>query len=104
MTDIQQVLTEEIHDIQRAWRTSKIALPNERWFTTVKLETATIEGDTITFVWRDPADGQRHGWRWHILPDALDVMMAHLDEDLETTEPTEPDEHGIRWWGVRHVL
>lgn len=99
MTDWAELLTTEILNFQRRWGDDELS-PQLRWFGTLELESAAVEGDWITFVFRDPADNTRHGWRWEVLPDRLDLFRTHLHEDLETTDPTEPDENGVRWWGV----
>lgn len=73
--------------------------PSQRWrrFATLETHSAVLEADTMTFVLRDPVDNARHGWRWEIAPDRLDLIDVHLMEELDTSEPTEPDEDGVRW-------
>lgn len=101
MTDLARTAVEEISSIQNAWRASKIAVPGERWFTTLELEAITIQDGAIVLVCRDPADGVRHGWRYECRTlDDLETLSAYLAEDLMTTDPTLPDENGVRWWGI----
>lgn len=100
MTDLQQTLTEEIRSFQKTWRDDTLN-PALRWFATLTLEEAAVSGDTATFIFHDPADGTQHGWRyaWR-KPDEWKALTVYLHEDLATSEPTEPDQNGVRWWGV----
>lgn len=100
MTNLTDELIAEVKSFQE-WAKGDRLSPQLRWFATLELENATVEGDWISFIWRDPADNTRHGWRWEIAPDRLYLLEAHLHEDLETTEKlTEPDKNGVRWWGI----
>lgn len=102
MENIKDVLTDEVKSFQD-WARGDLD-PQVRWFATLDLESATIEGERITFVFRDPKDSTRHGWRWEILPrERWGLLHAHLHEDMAMTDPTDPDESGVRWWGVNAV-
>ncbi|MQA84081.1 MAG: hypothetical protein GEV03_05490 [Streptosporangiales bacterium] len=76
------------------------------WFARLRLESVTIdENRVVSFVWRD-IDGQRYGWRWKAPAPPASLKLGDTDmdyllvEDIQETNPTEPDENGVRWLGV----
>ncbi|MQA84086.1 MAG: hypothetical protein GEV03_05515 [Streptosporangiales bacterium] len=101
MTDVRAFFAQAIRDEQQMVRNMTDPEPEWRWFGSLELEDVTVEGDIATFAWRDPADGTRHGWRYRFRTRGeMEAVGWRCWEEFQTSEPTEPDENGVRWWGV----
>lgn len=101
MTDTREFLVETVEAVQSWFRTRKHPVSPERWFGTLALENVTVADGVATFIWRDPADGQRYGWRYACRTRGeVEAVDWRLVEEVDTTVPTEPDAYGVRWVGV----
>jgi len=100
--DLRERLRAAMVAAQQSWRTEDADSPELLW-AMLDLEAVELNGEVASFLLRD-LDGGWHGWRWQVYSDQRLPMrswlFAHLKEDLNTSEPTEPDENGVRWWGV----